>query len=393
MTTMAAPSPLLDDDMLARFASRASTYDRENRFFSDDFEELRAAGYLLMPVPAAFGGRSFSLSDVARQQRRLAYHAPATALATSMPLYWAGVAATLHSMGDDSQDWLLREIGGGAVAAAGHSEAGNDVPLLLSTSRAERVDGGYKLYGHKIFGSLTPVWTLLGFHAMDAADPANPKIVHGFLRRDTPGYRIDPTWDTLGMRPTRSDDTILEGAYVPDRDIVRVLPAGFAGADMFIISIFAWALLQFANVYVGIAERARDLALANLGRRTSIGLGGATMAHNPMDQYVVAEMQIAIEAMCALVERTADDWSAGVDHGHGWPAKIVATKYFCVENAKRVVDLALDASGGAGMFKSSELERLYRDVRCGGFHPANAAFTHEVVAKTALGLLGEAARW
>jgi hypothetical protein len=45
------------------------------------------------------------------------------------------------------------------------------------------------------------------------------------------------------------------------------------------------------------------------------------------------------------------------------------------------------------MFKSSELERLYRDVRCGGFHPANAAFTHEVVAKTALGLLGEAARW
>jgi alkylation response protein AidB-like acyl-CoA dehydrogenase len=39
------------------------------------------------------------------------------------------------------------------------------------------------------------------------------------------------------------------------------------------------------------------------------------------------------------------------------------------------------------------LERLYRDVRCGGFHPANGAIAHEIVAKTALGLLGESARW
>ena len=36
---------------------------------------------------------------------------------------------------------------------------------------AERVDGGYKFYGHKQFGSLTPVWTRLGIHAMDTSDP------------------------------------------------------------------------------------------------------------------------------------------------------------------------------------------------------------------------------
>ena len=37
------------------------------------------------------------------------------------------------------------------------------------------------------------------------------------------------------------------------------------------------------------------------------------------------------------------------------------------------------------MFKSNELERLYRDVRCGGFHPANSPLVHEIVGKTALG--------
>ena len=62
--------------------------------------------------------------------------------------------------------------------------------------------------------------------------------------------------------------------------------------------------------------------------------------------------------------------------------------------AKRVVDLAMTASGGAGMFKTNELERLYRDVRCGGFHPANTTLTHEIVGKTTLGIgLDEQPRW
>jgi hypothetical protein len=45
------------------------------------------------------------------------------------------------------------------------------------------------------------------------------------------------------------------------------------------------------------------------------------------------------------------------------------------------------------MFRSNELERLYRDVRCGGFHPASAALVHEIVGKTALGVLAEPQRW
>ena len=40
-------------------------------------------------------------------------------------------------------------------------------------------------------------------------------------------------------------------------------------------------------------------------------------------------------------------------------------KYHVVEGAKRVVDIAMDMSGGAGMYKTNELERLYRDVRAG----------------------------
>jgi alkylation response protein AidB-like acyl-CoA dehydrogenase len=104
-------------------------------------------------------------------------------------------------------------------------------------------------------------------------------------------------------------------------------------------------------------------------------------------------MILEIESMKAQVERVAEEWSTGVDHGGAWPSKLVAAKHRCVEGAKRVVDLAMEISGGSGMFKRNELERLYRDVRAGGFHPANSALVHEIVGKTALGVLGEEPRW
>jgi alkylation response protein AidB-like acyl-CoA dehydrogenase len=104
-------------------------------------------------------------------------------------------------------------------------------------------------------------------------------------------------------------------------------------------------------------------------------------------------MTLTLEAITAHAERVADDWSSGANHGGLWPSKLVATKYHCVEGAKKIVDLAMEVSGGSGMFKTSELERLYRDVRCGGFHPANSALVHEIVGKTTLGILGQEPRW
>src|SRR5215212_1636224 len=172
MTAVALRRPILTDELIDRCGQRAAGYDRFNRFFEEDFQELRAAGYLLAAVPEEFGGRGLSLAEVCQEQRRLAYRSPATALATNMHIYWTGVAADLWRMGDHSLDWMLEEAAAGEVFAAGHGERGNDLPVLASSATATRVDGGYRFTGHKIFGSLTPVWTRLGIHAMDLSDPA-----------------------------------------------------------------------------------------------------------------------------------------------------------------------------------------------------------------------------
>ena len=386
-------SSLLTEEMLRRFDSRAAGYDRESRFFAEDFDELRAARYLLLPMPQEFGGGGMSLAEVCREQRRLAYYAPATALAVNMHLYWLGVAADLWRRGDRSLAWVLEEAAAGEVFAAGHAEAGNDVPVLLSTAKAERVAGGYRFTGRKLFGSLTPVWTRFGIHGMDATDPARPFIVHAFMPRDTDSYIIRETWDVLGMRATRSDDTVLENAFVPDRYVARVVPAGAAGLDPFVLAVFAWALLGFGNVYYGLARRALDQAIASCKSKRSLGLG-RSMAYHPEVQHAIADMVIELESIGAHLERVAQDWSQGVEHGSDWPSKILAAKYHAVEGSWKVVDIGLDVMGGSGIFRSAGYERLLRDARLGRLHPGNSFLTHEIVAKTALGIsLDEQPRW
>ena len=100
-----------------------------------------------------------SLAQVCREQRRLAYYAPATAVAINMHLYWVGAATDVWRGGDKSMEWLLQGAVNGNVYAAGHAEGGNDVPVMYSATKAERVAGGYVFTGRKAFGSLSPVWT------------------------------------------------------------------------------------------------------------------------------------------------------------------------------------------------------------------------------------------
>jgi alkylation response protein AidB-like acyl-CoA dehydrogenase len=390
---VATITDLLSVGQLEGFRSRAAGYDRDNKFFQEDFDELRASGYLRMAVPRELGGLGYTLAEVARETRRVAMFAPATALGTNMHNYWVGLCADLWRNGDKSLEWLLREAAAGEVFAAGHAEPGNDLPIMMSTCKAERVDGGYVFTGRKSFGSLTPVWTRLGVHGMDTSNPSAPKVVHGFLPRDTKGVTIKETWDVLGMRATRSDDTVLERAFCPDKYVGRVVAAGAAGIDGFVLGIFAWALLNFGNVYYGLASRVRELIVEMVKAKGSLGLT-RSMAYHPEIQHEMAEMTMELEAIEALLESVAEDWSKGVDHGMNWPIKIVSAKYRAVTGAWKIVDTAMDLSGGFGMFKKHELERLFRDARAGRFHPANSALSHELVGKLTLGINpDEQPRW
>ena len=307
---------LSDEAISDRFAERTATYDRENRFFDEDFEELKSSGYLLMAVPTELGGLGYTLSQVCQEMRRVCHRSPpATALATNMHVYWTGVAADLWRQGDKSCQWILEEAVAGEIFAAGHGEAGNDFPLMLSTTRAEKVEGGYKFYGHKIFGSLTPVWTRLGIHGMDTSDPDNPMIVHGFLPRDSEGYTIKETWDVArhAGNPQRRHDH--RRRLRARRNIAACRTRRFGRCRRLRARRLRWAEPTFANVYLGIARRAVELAVAGLeedvDRPRRQGDGATTRCCSTPSPRCSSSSK----AHTAHVERMADDWSNGVDHG------------------------------------------------------------------------------
>jgi alkylation response protein AidB-like acyl-CoA dehydrogenase len=390
MTTTTIRS--LSEETLRGFRERAAHHDAVGRFAVADLDELRAAGWFSAALPEELGGLGLSLAELAVEQRRMARYSPATALSTSMHHYWVGLAGDLHRMGLPQAELITGYVRDGDLLASGHAEVGNDIPVGLSTASATRVDGGWRFTGRKMFGSLGPHWTRLGCHAMDTSDPTAPVVVHAFVPHDAPGLATVPNWDAQGMRATESHDTVLDAVFVPDADVLCVVPAGPPNHPAIAV-MQVWAVTLIANVYVGIAERALEIAVAQAGRRSSIAIPQGTFAHHPLVQHQVADMFLALDAARAGVDAVARDWVGGVDHGPLWGPKVLAAKWQATVAANRVVDLAFEVVGGSAYRRGTELERLSRDVRAARFHPGTDAFTHETVGKVLLGVDPAGPRW
>lgn len=376
---------VLDPGLLDRIRSRAAGYDRDNAFFAEDLDELRAAGHL---APR-------SLLETARDQRLLAAHAPATALGVNMHLVWTGVARVLHERGDASLDWVLRDAEAGELFAFGISEPGNDLVLWDSRTAVEAVtlaDGGagFAFTGTKVFTSLAPAWTRLGVFGRQDDGPDGPRLVHGFLTRaaagdEVPGVTTLDDWDALGMRATQSRTTRLDHAIVPASRISRFLPVG-PGADPFVFGIFASFLLLIGSVYAGIADRALELGVEATRRRTSMRTGRPS-AQDPDLRWRVADAALALDAIGPDLETLASDVDGLVDHGADWFRRLAGAKHRATETARYVVDQATRLAGGGGYAAGGELARLQRDVLAGIHHPSDTESVHATVATNLLGAL------
>ncbi|WP_411804195.1 acyl-CoA dehydrogenase family protein [Arthrobacter sp. LAPM80] len=378
---------LLPDELLERFRARARGYDERNEFFHEDLAELKEQGYLRMFASTDDGGLGFGLERAAAAQRRLATAAPATALAVNMHLVWTGVAHLLAARGDDSLHYVLTEAVAGEVFAFGNSEAGNDSVLFDSNTVAEpQDDGGYSFTGTKIFTSLSPAWTRLGIFGKDSTG-GQEKLVHAFITRDTPGYTIKDDWNTLGMRASQSNTTVLDGVVAPAGRVFRKLPVG-PNADPLIFAIFACFETLLAAVYTGLGERALDLGVATVHRRMS-KKSGRSYAQDPDIRWRIADAALAMDGLYPQLESLARDVDNLVDHGGQWFPKMVGLKVRATETARTVVDLIIRVSGGGTYFAGNELGRLYRDVLAGMFHPSDDESAHSMIANAWLGPIQE----
>ncbi|MFD5600349.1 acyl-CoA dehydrogenase family protein [Leucobacter sp. NPDC058333] len=373
----------LPDELIERFRERAAVVDRENRFFDEDLVELRERGYLELFVPAEFGGPELSLHEVSRLQQRLAGAAPGTALGVNMHLMCTGVVAAMFARGDRSLAHVFEEAAAGEIFAFGISEPANDWVLQGSNTVAVRqLDGSYALTGTKIFTSLSPVWTRLITHGLDADAEGGPELVFGFVERSSPGITVSDHWDVLGMRASQSRATRLDGAVMRADRVARLIAPGRT-PDLLTFAITSNFQLLVASVYAGVARRALDVAAAALHRRRSASRD-ASLAEVPEWRTRLADAHRKYLAVPAQIDAYARDFDELVDHGAGWPVRLVAARIAAGEAARRSAETALACTGGAGFDNGSEASRLFRDATAGLFHPPSTDASRPMFAAALL---------
>jgi len=139
------------------FATRAAEHDREGTFPFENFAKLHESGYARMCLPESLNGMDADLEEFCLAQQRLAQGCASTALSANMHGFGTGVQAELYKKGNEMFLMPLTAASQGVTLGGSLSEAESADPFNSPAGRIERVDGGYRLNGRKVFGSNTPI--------------------------------------------------------------------------------------------------------------------------------------------------------------------------------------------------------------------------------------------
>jgi acyl-CoA dehydrogenase len=366
----------LADQIGAVAAEHAGDHDRNATFVTEAYAAMREHGYLALAVPVEMGGLGATMRQVCHAQAALARHDGATALAVTMHLYLTLVQAYRHRNGAADAEAVLSRVAaeGMVIATSGGSD------WLWPTTTAVATDDGFVVSGRKVFCSQSPGATVVATCAVLGEPGEDAQVLHFSVPLAASGVRLEETWDTLGMRGTASHDVVLEDVFVPADKITGVRSYGELGAPLMA------AALHFAPVagatYHGIAAGAceRAVAAATAGSRGPRPL--TTLARVQRQVGLMdAKLRTSWWSLMGAVNDLGDDYVAD-------PytlATVMLAKRQAVLSAIEVVDLAMDVMGGRSFFRRSGMERAYRDVRAGTFHPLSPEATLTYAGKIALG--------
>jgi alkylation response protein AidB-like acyl-CoA dehydrogenase len=352
-----------------RFADRAAAVDEEDLFVGENFADLKAAGLISAAVPTEFGGGGATHAELTAVLQELARHCGSTALAFAMHTHQVAIAAWRWKHQKAPVDGLLKRIAAERLVLL--SSGGSD--WLHGSGSATRVDGGFRINARKVFVSGAPAGNLLMTGAVYDDPEAGPTVLHFAVPMKGPGVEIVPTWRALGMRGTGSHDVVLHDVFIADAGVSGRRPQGKWHPLFHIISMLAFPLVY--AVYVGVAEAARNAAVREAARRR-------------VDDHLVYligdienELAAARLALADMVAAAATD-----QPGFAVTNRVMIGRALVARSVLAIADLALEAAGGNGFYRSQGLERLFRDLQAARFHPLADGPQHDYAGRTALGL-------
>jgi alkylation response protein AidB-like acyl-CoA dehydrogenase len=365
------------------FAERAQEHDRDNTFPFENYEDMRATGFLRLTLPEELGGLGATQAEAIPAIERLAQGDAATALAVNMHISPLGQWSAVWRRTKDPrlEDFLRAAARDELIWAAVTSEIGS--PNLMTDARttATAVEGGFLVNGRKNFGTNTSVATHCSTTARYEDPDRGPRLL--LLRADLsdPAVTIHQNWDMLGMRATQSNDVEFTDLFVPSENVVHSLPVGHLDARV-LETVFAWAMPAFGAVYNGIAAGALEWAKRQVIRRG--------IAAQPLTMDTIARAEILVEQSRAVLYRHAEEVGSGllqaqlgVQEGL---ARCAFVKYVCTNNAVEALNTLVEVVGGASYVRKLPFERMWRDAQAGPFMPFANHAARELIGATSVGV-------
>jgi alkylation response protein AidB-like acyl-CoA dehydrogenase len=358
-------------ELAADFAIRSAQHDRDASHPIENYQRLRDEGFLALTVARKWGGAGASFLDHTIAYEALGQGCPSTALAFNMH---ASVVMPLLASAEvtaETKRRIARMVVQDRCLIAGNFSEPVTTALIgerpLKT-RARRVDAGYSVSGRKMFASRLEAadYVLVMAYPDEATAPFAGIIL--MLPRVIEGRSVDPNWDVLGMRATRSDSLILDECRLPDSAVV------FRSHDMrsFRHAYLNWFWASYTAVYLGLAAAAYDELRRVAHARQPEGYA-QPLAYHPDVRRHVAEISVDLEAARLITYRSA--WLSDTEGPTAeTTAALYRAKYMVGEAVTRITRTALTLGGAHGIFKGSRLEQLFRDGALAPLHPPPADF-------------------
>jgi alkylation response protein AidB-like acyl-CoA dehydrogenase len=363
-------------------AEHAARHDRDATFPIEGLAELARSGFLALTVPRPLGGQGASVAEMVLANLELAKGDGSLALVVAMHGALLGrvrdaelwPASSFERIG---LDIVAARDGHGALinSLASEPEMGSPSRGGLPSTTARRAPDGWRITGRKTFSTGAPV---LRWGVVSAAADGG-RLASFLIPLAAPGVRVEPTWDTLGMRATGSHTVVFDDVEVADSAELPRADASAPGGSL--PHERAWSL-TVAAVYLGIAEAARDFAVHFARERKPSALGGKSIASVPHIRQRAGHLDLLLLTARGLLVSTAREWdarpAATVD------AALAAAKVVASNTAVQVAEEAMRLVGGSSLDRSAPLERYYRDVRGGLHHPPQDDAALELFARQAL---------
>jgi alkylation response protein AidB-like acyl-CoA dehydrogenase len=369
-------SPRTDEEFLSlaaevgrRAAERDAEHDRDATFVAEAYRAMSETGYLAIAVPVEFGGSGATWRQVVLAENELARWSGSAALSAAMHQYLTLVHRWRQHRGAPDAEGTLRRVAGEGIVLA--TSGGSD--WVSPTTTAVEAEGGYRVNGRKSFCSQAPAATVLATSAVLGQPGPGAEVLHFGLPLTAPGVSLVDTWDTLGMRGTASQDVVLDDVFVPAERVLGRRPYGQLTGPLLLAAIHFAPVV--AGVYLGVAQGAYEEAVRLAARRPDPA---------PAAVRQIGEMQARLRVARWALLGALEEVGEYPPLEHAVLDTLMTAKRHAVLDAVAVTDLALQVAGGPSFYRTSPLERAYRDVRGGPFHPLTPEATLAAVGEAAV---------